>query len=171
MATNMTPMNRRSLALLGVGCLLPASLPVLAHGPQDHVKPKGPVKAEQMDWGVAGNAKAARRTVTVQMLDTMRFTPNVVDVRLNETLRFNVINRGKMLHEFVIGTKAENAKHAELMIKFPTMEHDAPYMAHVAPGQRGQIIWTFNRPGEFEFACLIAGHYQSGMVGAIRVKA
>jgi uncharacterized cupredoxin-like copper-binding protein len=44
-------------------------------------------------------------------------------------------------------------------------------MAHIAPGKMGEIIWTFNRPGEFDFACLIAGHYQSGMVGKINVAA
>jgi len=86
-------------------------------------------------------------------------------------VRFRVKNHGKAMHEFVIGTKAENAKHAELMIKFPNMEHDEPYMAHVAPGKTGEIVWTFNRAGTFEFACLIAGHYAAGMVGTIHVAA
>ena len=36
-------------------------------------------------------------------------------------------------------------------------------------GTTGQMIWTFNRVGDFEFACLIPGHYQSGMVGKIKV--
>jgi uncharacterized cupredoxin-like copper-binding protein len=76
-----------------------------------------------------------------------------------------------VMHEFVIGTKAENAKHAELMVKFPNMEHDEPWMAHVPPGKTGEIVWHFNRAGEFEFACLIAGHYQAGMVGTIKVGA
>jgi uncharacterized cupredoxin-like copper-binding protein len=40
----------------------------------------------------------------------------------------------------------------------------------VDPGKRGEIVWTFNRPGEFKFACLIAGHYQAGMVGTVRVQ-
>ena len=71
--------------------------------------------------------------------------------------------------KFVIGTKAENDEHAALMVKFPTMEHDEPYMAHVAPGKTGEIVWTFNRAGEFDFACLIAGHYQAGMVGKVKV--
>ena len=35
----------------------------------------------------------------------------------------------------------------------------------------GQIIWTFNRAGDFEFACLIAGHYQAGMKGTVKVTA
>jgi uncharacterized cupredoxin-like copper-binding protein len=73
------------------------------------------------------------------------------------------------MHEIVIGTSAELVQHAEMMKKFPTMEHDEPYMAHVPPGQRGDIVWTFNRPGNFEFACLIAGHFEAGMRGTIRV--
>jgi uncharacterized cupredoxin-like copper-binding protein len=59
--------------------------------------------------------------------------------------------------------------HAALMKKFPKMEHDEPYMAHVAPGKTGEVIWTFNRAGEFEFACLISGHYDAGMLGTISV--
>jgi uncharacterized cupredoxin-like copper-binding protein len=51
------------------------------------------------------------------------------------------------------------------------MEHDEPYMAHVGPGKTGEIVWTFNRAGDFDFACLIAGHYQAGMVGKVKVAA
>jgi uncharacterized cupredoxin-like copper-binding protein len=55
------------------------------------------------------------------------------------------------------------------MKKFPKMEHDEPYMAHVQPCKTGEIVWTFNHVGEFDFACLIAGHYDAGMVGKIKV--
>ena len=144
---------------------------VRAHGDQDHPKKTGPVRKEQKDWGIAGEARAAKRTIDVRMGDDMRFTPDRIDVRRGETLRFRVQNSGKQMHEFVIGTKAENARHAELMIKFPNMEHDEPYMAHVPPGKTGDIVWTFNRAGTFEFACLIAGHYSAGMVGTINVSA
>lgn len=105
------------------------------------------------------------------MADNMRFTPKRIEVRQGATVKFVVRNTGKVMHEFVIGTKAENANHAALMVKFPNMEHDEPYMAHVAPGKTGEIVWTFNRAGDFEFACLIAGHYQGGMVGTIAVGA
>jgi uncharacterized cupredoxin-like copper-binding protein len=129
----------------------------------------GPVKKEQTDWGIAGDRRDARRTIEVGMGDDMRFRPDRIEVRVGETVRFVVKNHGRQMHEFVIGTKAENAKHAELMLKHPGMEHDAPYMAHVEPGKSGEIVWTFNRAGEFEFACLIAGHFQAGMVGTIQV--
>lgn len=56
-----------------------------------------------------------------------------------------------------------------MMAKTPGMQHEAPYMAHVAPGKTGEIIWNFNRAGTFEFACLIAGHYEAGMRGTLVV--
>jgi len=142
-----------------------------AHGNEKHGKPATQVKKEQKAWGVAGDAKAVARTVTLKMTDNMRFTPDRVEVKLGETIRFVVQNDGKMLHELVIGTKKELDEHAALMLKFPNMEHDEPYMAHVDPGKKGEIVWTFNRAGEFDFACLIAGHYQAGMVGKILVSA
>jgi uncharacterized cupredoxin-like copper-binding protein len=143
----------------------------LAHGGSDHGKKPGPVRKEQKDWGIAGDAKAVSRTVEIRMSDKMRFTPDLIDVREGETIRLVHRNGGDMLHEFVLGTKEELEAHAALMLKFPDMEHDEPYMAHVAAGQKGEIVWTFNRAGEFDFACLIPGHYQAGMVGKVRVIA
>jgi len=160
--------TRRHTLTLAAALLVP-SLAARAHGDEDHKKKAGAPKKEQKPWGIAGERRLARRTVAVQMLDSMRFVPGRLDVRLNETVRFSIRNTGKVMHEFVIGTKDENEKHAALMVKFPDMEHDEPYMAHVAPGKSGEIVWTFNRAGDFEFACLIAGHYQAGMVGAITV--
>lgn len=101
----------------------------------------------------------------------MRFTPDALQVRQGETVKLVMKNEGQMLHEFVIGTAKELEDHAALMVKFPNMEHSEPYMAHVNPGKTGSIVWTFNKAGEFDFACLIAGHYQAGMVGKITVLA
>lgn len=152
--------------------LLGVSMGAAAHGDDDHSKKKaGPVKKEQKDWGIAGDAKAAKRTVELVMGDNMRFTPDKIEVKQGETVRFVVKNGGKMMHEIVIGTKKVLDEHAALMVKFPNMEHDEPYMAHVAPGKAGEVVWTFNRAGDFDFACLIAGHYQAGMVGKIKVVA
>lgn len=165
----MKPIQRRLLtAGLALGLALPGL--ALAHG-NPHGNRPGAVKMEQKDWGIAAEARAARRTVVFTMSDRMRFTPDTLTVRQGETLRIVVRNEGKMLHEFVLGTKKELDEHAALMVRFPTMEHDEPYMAHVPAGKSGEIVWTFNRAGEFDFACLIAGHYQAGMVGKIVVAA
>ena len=163
--------SKRSLIVATAASLLAPAGRVLAHVDEKHPAKSGPAKKEQKDWGIAGDAKQAKRSVDVGMSDTMRFTPERITVKLGETVRFVARNDGKQMHEFVIGTQAENAKHAALMLKFPNMEHDEPYMAHVPPGKTGQIVWTFNRAGQFEFACLIAGHYQAGMVGTIYVSA
>lgn len=159
----------KSIKILVLVSSLAISGVVLAHGDEDHSTPSGPVKKEQKDWGIAGDAKAAKRTVAVRMTDNMRFSPDRIQVKQGETVRFSFRNDGKLMHEFVLGTKKELDEHAALMKKFPNMEHDEPYMAHVAPGKRGEIVWTFNRPGDFDFACLIAGHYEAGMVGKVKV--
>ena len=151
---------------------LPAVLrPAAAHGNQPHDATSRTAPAEQKDWGVAGQAAAVTRTIEVGMTDDMRFTPARIAVKLGQTVRFKVRNRGRVLHEFVIGTRAENEGHAALMVKFPDMQHDEPWMAHVPPGQTGEVVWTFNRAGTFEFACLMAGHYQAGMAGQLLVVA
>ncbi len=160
-----------TLAALVLALLLTTGTVTHAHGTESHVAPAGPVRMEQKPWGIAGNTQAAGRTIEVSMSDKMRFTPERIELKLGETVSFVVHNRGELMHEFVIGTKAELDEHAELMRKFPTMEHDEPYMAHVAPGKSSRIVWTFNRAGTFDFACLIAGHYQAGMVGRVVVSA
>jgi uncharacterized cupredoxin-like copper-binding protein len=142
---------------------------VQAHGDEAHAKKAGAVKKEQKEWGIAGDANAVKRTITLGMSDAMRFTPDRIEVKQGETIKIVVKNRGKQLHELVIGTKKELEEHAALMVKFPNMEHDEPYMAHVPAGKTGEIVWNFNKAGDFDFACLIAGHYQAGMVGTIKV--
>ncbi|MFN7198033.1 MAG: plastocyanin/azurin family copper-binding protein, partial [Hylemonella sp.] len=114
--------------------------------------------------------RQVQRTITLTMGDDMRFQPDRLEIRLGETVRLRVRNTGRLLHELVIGTPEELAAHAAQMLKHPDMEHDEPYMTHVRPGQTGEIVWTFNRAGEFDFACLIAGHYQAGMKGRISVR-
>ena len=61
-------------------------------------------------------------------------------------------------------------EHKDLMAKFPEMEHDDPNAIRLAAGKRGEIIWTFANDGEFTFACLIPGHYESGMKGTLKVS-
>jgi uncharacterized cupredoxin-like copper-binding protein len=158
---------------LAIGATLPTA--ALAHGPAAHGTSHAnhhskAVTKEQKDWGIAGDTSAVKRTVRIEMTDDMKFTPNRITVKLNETIRFQVMNKGKVLHEMVIGTKKELDEHAEMMKKFPNMEHDEPYMAHVDPGKSADMVWLFNRAGEFDFACLIPGHYQAGMVGKIIVN-
>jgi len=136
------------------------------HGAHEHGEP---AKPKQQVWGIAGEARAVKRTVEITMLDTMRFAPDKVEVALGETVRFVVKNGGKLGHEMVIGTRKTLDDHAAEMMKAPGMGHEEPHSVHLDAGKTGEIIWNFNRAGDFEFACLIAGHYQAGMRGSIKV--
>lgn len=139
------------------------------HGDPRQPATKEAVSPEEYPWGREGDPRKATRTIAVDMADTMRFTPSTVRVKRGETVKFAVRNSGKMLHEMVIGTAEELAKHAELMKKHPGMEHDAPYMAHVEPGGMGNIAWTFTKPGTYMYGCLVPGHWEAGMKGTIIV--
>ncbi|CAN7755407.1 cupredoxin domain-containing protein [Variovorax sp. LjRoot290] len=161
----------KSIKALMLASTLALSGVAFAHGDEDHSEPSGPIRKEQKDWGIAGDARAAKRTLTFKMTDDMHFTPDRIQVKQGETVRISIKNDGKLMHEFVLGTKKELDEHAALMVKFPSMAHDEPYMAHVAPGKTGEIVWTFNRAGDFDFACLVADHYEAGMVGKVKVVA
>lgn len=156
-------------ALLAAAAAAGAAAPHGSHG-HAHTPPAAAQK-EQKSWGIAGDAKSATRTVALSMDDTMRFTPDKLAFQQGETVRFVIRNQGKLLHELVIGTKAELDAHAAMMAKSPGMKHEDPSTAHVPAGKSGELVWTFNRAGEFDFACLVAGHYQAGMVGKISVTA
>ena len=161
----------KALHFVAACALLTSASTVFSHENTGHHGDHGHAAAapQQQAWGIAGDEKAVSRTIPFVMTDEMRFVPDHFEVGLGEIVRITLENRGAVMHEMVIGTPQTLREHAELMQRFPGMEHDEPWMAHVAPGGRGEMIWEFNRAGEFEFACLIAGHFQAGMVGTIRV--
>ncbi len=141
-----------------------------AHG-DAHRGPKAESEpAVETAFGRSATADKATRTVTITMSDTMRFSPRSLQVRRGDTVRFVVKNEGKAMHEMVLGTMDELKQHAELMRKHPGMEHDEPYMAHVAPGKRETIVWQFTKAGDFYYGCLIPGHFEAGMMGKIVVR-
>lgn len=147
--------------LLGATLLGPA-----AHPPEQRSGAHGASAA-----GQAGSAAAVSRSVTIGMHDAMRFSPVRLSVRQGQTVQLDVTNEGQVLHELVLGSAAEIAQHRLAMQQDPGMAHHAPYMLHVAPGRRGTLVWQFSSPGQFEFACLLPGHYEAGMRGTVTVNA
>jgi len=154
-----------------LAALLFGPLTAIAHGDDTHAKPKYDAsKVEVTEFGQEGNPKKVTRTIKVDMADSMRFSPAVLTVKRGATVRFVVRNNGQLLHEMVLGTRKAIEEHAQLMKRFPEMEHADPNMAHVKPGQSGEIVWQFTKAGEFVFACLQPGHFEAGMVGTVSVK-
>jgi len=142
-----------------------------AHGDAKHpASAKKAISTEEKTFGREGAPGKATRTVNVDMSDKMRFTPDSLTLKQGETVKFVLKNSGKIMHEFVLGTMSELKEHSALMKKFPGMEHSEPYMAHVAPGKTETIAWQFTKAGNFNFGCLIPGHFEAGMVGNVAVK-
>lgn len=126
--------------------------------------------ASHSNVGKPGDPAKVDRTIEVVMDDSMRFTPANIAVKKGETIRFFVKNTGKVPHEMVIGSMKELKAHAEMMRKMPQMQHAEPNMVTLQPGQRGGLVWQFDRPGTVDFACLLPGHMEAGMVGKIVVE-
>lgn len=159
-----------SIAMLALAITGAAST-AFAHG-NAHESPKkasSAIAAEEHPFGREGDPQHVTRTIAVHMNDSMRFDPSHLSVKQGETIRFVVTNKGKVMHEMVLGTLGELKTHGELMRKNPEMEHAEAYMAHVAAGGQQEMIWQFTQPGEFHYGCLLPGHFEAGMIGKLTV--
>jgi len=143
---------------------------VWAHGDsKDPGKSAQPISAEEKAFGRPGDPKKVLRTIHIDMSDEMEYLPNGLRLKAGDTVKFVVRNSGRIMHELVLGTMEELKEHSELMRRHPQMEHDEPYMAHVAPGRTETILWQFTRAGEFYYGCLMPGHFEAGMIGKVKV--
>ena len=169
---------RKSLAQ--ILCLLALSSPVWADG------------GHAYDFGQPAPATKATRSVEVVMGD-MSFAPKAIDIKAGETVRFVLVNKGQLLHEFNLGDAALHARHQQEMLQMQQsgmlmpagmkemdhgamagidhgMKHDDPNSVLVEPGKTAELTWTFSKATGLEFACNIPGHYQAGMVGKLTVS-
>ena len=137
-----------------------AKAPARAHEHHGH---------ESYSAGEPGDGKKPARTIEIAMSE-MAFEPYRVEVKRGEQIRFVLRNAGTEDHEFLLATTEENLKHAELMKKYPHMEHDEPNGVRIAPKKTAEILWKFTKAGTFEYSCLIPDHREYGMTGRVIVK-
>ena len=99
----MKDLEVKKINFVLVAALIGASFGAFAHEGASHGQKKAAtaVKKEQKDWGIAGDAKAAKRTIEISMTDNMRFSPDRIEVQQGETIKFVVKNSGKVMHEMV----------------------------------------------------------------------
>lgn len=141
-------------------------------------------------FGEPAPAAKATRTVEVVLKD-IAFEPQSLKVKAGETVRFVLINKGQLPHEFNLGDKAMHAEHQKEMVAMQGKlftagmnhegmdhgqmnhgdhGHDAGNTVLVQPGQRAELTWTFRQSAPIEFACNVPGHYQAGMVGPLTIE-
>lgn len=146
--------------------------------------------------GGPGKAADVTRTIDIIMQDNF-YDPEEITVKAGETVRFKIVNKGTLLHEFGLGTAAMHAAHQKEMlvmmehgmIEADRVNHERMKMGHgpgqmpmshshgadqgsvlVEPDKSAEIIWTFPKEATLEFACNVPGHYESGMMGPIKIK-
>ena len=153
-------MKKTSTICAALITLSAAAVSALSHEGHDH---------ESYSAGEPGNPKKPSRTITVD-LSEMEFTPSRIEVKRGEQIHFVIHNVGTEDHEFLLATTEENLKHADLMKKYPHMEHNDPNGVRVAPKKSAEILWKFTKVGSFEYSCLIPDHRDYGMIGHVTVK-
>ena len=171
---------KKTLLILTLGALPALALAAGSHGAGHGTEGRQTMQGHDMASmhedthasmaGKPGDPSRVSRTIDITMEDSMRFAPDTIQVKKGETVRFTLQNAGRMSHEMVLGTPDELKEHAAMMRKMPMMQHAEPNMVRLAPGQRGSIVWQFDKPGTVDFACLVPGHMEAGMMGKVVVE-
>jgi len=117
----------------------------------------------------AVETRPVTRTISVTATDTLRFTPDQINVRAGETVAFEITNLGALPHEFFIGTPAEQQAHEAEMTSGSAMM-DEPNAANVPAGGTARLVYSFDQPGTLEYGCHVPGHYAAGMRGTITIS-
>jgi plastocyanin len=91
--------------------------------------------------------------IHVQMLDTMRFDPDTINVSPGQEVTIDLENAGAIVHSFSLRGHEEQVDY------------------HLDGRQRETFTFTApSEPGEYEIYCDVPGHEQAGMVGTLVVQ-
>ena len=162
-----------------------ALVPVLAFGSTAAMASPGHEEAPNI--GQAGDITHVDRVIEVDMGE-MYFTPDAYEFERGETVRFELVNSGRAVHEFNIGTDAMQDAHLQEMrtmmkngmITARELRHDRMLeagMMHVdanarllEPGQTDSVVWTFSgEQDELFIACNVPGHREAGMEALVKI--
>ena len=147
---------------------------------------------KNMKIGSKGNLSDVNRVVKVIMYDNY-YEPSSFNIKAGETIKFEVVNAGELVHEFNIANKMMHMKHQPEMEKMveneilfadsidkdkmkkmakmdKSMGHSHSNSVLLEPKQKGDIIWKFDNAVNIEVACNVPGHYQAGMIAKVNIK-
>ncbi len=121
-----------------------------------------------------GPPARAQTVVTVQLLDTLRFDPPLIQVEPGEEVHLRVVNAGQAEHTFTLFIPP----NPDVPIsEFPALQayYDATETIVDAWLQAGEEEWAnFTAPmveADYRYVCMILGHAAGGMVGWLQVGA
>lgn len=126
-------------------------------------------------------------TVRVEMGE-FYFKPDVIKAKEGERVTIELVNKGKVAHEFMVGREVEMHEGAPegyehdffvgIEITFlgqkAELEREEGHGTEVIVEADGNATLTFTVPtgtkGKWEFACFIPGHYEAGQKGTFIVE-
>ncbi len=127
------------------------------------------------DYGKAGTAAQASRTIDVRILPAKKYDPPSLTVKPGETVTFRVVNQDTGLHEFVLGDDKVQDDHEKEMVGMP-MDNmrmaDRPNRVSMDGGQTASLTWTFpdKRGATVIYGSHVPGDYKGGLKGTITVS-
>ena len=147
---------------------------------------------KNMKIGSKGNESEVSRVIKVVMYDNY-YEPSSFQIKVGETIKFEVENAGMLVHEFNIANKMMHMKHQPEMLKMveneilladsidkkkmkkmakmdKAMGHSHSNSVLLEPKQKGEIIWKFDNAVNIEVACNVPGHYQVGMIAKVDIN-
>ncbi len=147
---------------------------------------------ENMKIGSKGNLNDVTRVIKVFMYDNYYY-PSSFKIKTGETIKFEVENVGKLVHEFNIANQKMHIEHQLEMEKMveneillsdlidkdkmkkmakidKSMGHSHSNSILLEPKQKGNIIWKFYNAVNIEIACNVPGHYQAGMIAKANIN-
>jgi uncharacterized cupredoxin-like copper-binding protein len=95
-------------------------------------------------------AQRAPRVIEVTARE-YRFTPARIEVKKGERVTVRLRNAGTEKHEWELDAFGVEIKP-------------------ISPGKTGEVTFTADHAGTFEFACHVDGHYAKGMIGFLIVR-
>ena len=114
--------------------------------------------------GMPVDSSAATKTITVHMMDSMKFNfSNLSNIKKGDIIKFVVMNKGRIPHEFGIGSVEEQTAHRKMMQSMPGMKHEDGATVSVEPGKSKDLVWQFMGDSTVQFACNVPGHFEAGM--------
>src|SRR5829696_920230 len=138
------------VALLAPMVLVAAACTPGAQGPALTATAAAPTVAAIDPTPAGGSSVPVATTssgdVVVVMSDAMRFTPDAITVSAGEPITFKVRNDGVIVHEFFVGTEAEQIEHEAEMAAMP-MSHSHGNAISLQPGESGSLTMTFPAAG------------------------
>ncbi len=147
---------------------------------------------KNMMIGSLGKIDEVDRTIKVVMYDNY-YEPSSFSIKSGETIKFEVVNAGELVHEFNIANAMMHIKHQPEMEKMveneilladsidkekmkkmakmdKAMAHSHSNSVLLEPKQKGNIIWKFDNAVNIEIACNVPGHYQVGMIAKVDIN-